>query len=47
MIYTLEADCSAGGEAAKDVVKLNFGASDTVMQLVFNDHEPVRIVRCP
>lgn len=46
-IYTLEADCSAGGLATKDVVKFNFGASDTVMQLVFNDREPVRIVRCP
>ena len=47
MIYTLEADCSAGGQATRDVVKFNFGASDTVMQIVFNDHEPVRVVRCP
>jgi hypothetical protein len=47
MIYTLDADCSAAGQATKDVVKFNFGASDTVMQFALNDREPVRLVRCP
>ena len=44
MIYHITADCGGG---AQDAFTLNFGASDTVMQMKLNDREPVRLVRCP
>lgn len=44
MIYHIMADCGGG---AQDAFTLNFGASDTVMQMKVNDGEPVRLVRCP
>jgi hypothetical protein len=47
MIYHVAADCVAEGEATKDRFTLNFGASDTVMQMQLNNREPVRLVRCP
>jgi hypothetical protein len=47
MIYTIEADCTVGGQPSHETIKLNFGASDTVMQMVLGKREPVRLVRCP
>ncbi|HEV7689821.1 MAG TPA: hypothetical protein VGO52_03320 [Hyphomonadaceae bacterium] len=47
MIYTIEADCTLGGQPSHETIKLNFGASDTVMQMVLGKREPVRLVRCP
>ncbi|MFT3723180.1 MAG: hypothetical protein QM773_06290 [Hyphomonadaceae bacterium] len=44
MIYHIMADCGGGSGGA---FTLNFGASDTVMQMKVNDREPVRLVRCP
>lgn len=44
MIYHIMADCGGG---AQDAFTLNFGASDTVVQMKVNDREPVRLVRCP
>jgi hypothetical protein len=46
MIYTISADCTAEGKATSDNFTLNFGASDTVMQLQLNDRPPMRLVRC-
>jgi hypothetical protein len=45
--YTIEADCTVGGQPSHETIKLNFGASDTVMQMVLGKREPVRLVRCP
>jgi len=47
MIYTIEADCTVGGQPSHETIKLNFGASDTVMQMVLGKRQPVRLVRCP
>ncbi|MDP3739614.1 MAG: hypothetical protein Q8R02_19655 [Hyphomonadaceae bacterium] len=47
MIYTISADCLAGGKTSADNFTLNFGPSDTVMQLQLNDRQPMRLVRCP
>jgi hypothetical protein len=47
MIYTIEADCTLGGRPTHETIKLNFGASETVMQMVLGKREPVRLVRCP
>ena len=47
MVYTIEADCMAGGQPSHETIKLNFGASDTVMQMLLGKREPVRLVRCP
>lgn len=46
MIYTISADCMADGKASADNFTVNFGASDTVMQLQRNDETPMRLVRC-
>ena len=47
MIYTINAACGAGTAPTTDNFTLNFGASDTVMQLQQNDQPPIRLVRCP
>lgn len=47
MIYTVNAACGAEATPATDNFTLNFGASDTVMQLQQNDQQPIRLVRCP
>ena len=47
MIYTIEADCTVGGQPSHETIKLNFGASDTVMQMLLGKRQPVRLVRCP
>lgn len=46
-VYTIAASCLAEGQPSEDRFTLNFGASDTVMQLQLNDRDPVRLVRCP
>jgi hypothetical protein len=47
MIYTIEADCTVGGQPSHETIKLNFGASESVMQMVLGKREAVRLVRCP
>lgn len=48
-IYTLVAACISdppGAAGGKDTLVLNFGASDTVMQLEVNSDPPLRLERC-
>lgn len=47
MIYSIEADCRIGGQQSHETIKLNFGASDTVMEMVLGKRPPVRLTRCP
>ena len=46
-VYSIEADCTIGGQPSHETIKLDFGASDTVMQMVLGKRQPVRLVRCP
>jgi hypothetical protein len=46
-IFVVQASCLAEGETSEDRFRLEFGASDTVMQLQLNDRDPIRLVRCP
>lgn len=49
-IYTLSAVCVSDPPAApdgNDTLTLNFGASDTVMQLSINSDPPLTLERCP
>lgn len=47
MNYTVIADCVTPARSGEDTFRLNFGASDTVMQFQQNAREPVRLTRCP
>jgi hypothetical protein len=47
MTYHIKADCDGDAGVTEDMFTLNFGASDTVMQMKVNDREPTRLVRCP
>jgi len=47
MSYTIVARCVASDRTGEDTFRLNFGASDTVVQFQQNAREPVRLVRCP
>ena len=47
MSYTIVATCVASGRTGEDKFRLNFGASDAVVQFQQNAREPVRLVRCP
>lgn len=46
-IYTVNAVCPSGATTKPTVFVLNFGASDTVMQLVTDDGPPQTLERCP
>ncbi len=47
MIYTIKANCVSPNRTGEDTFRINFGASDTVVQFQQNAREPVRLVRCP
>lgn len=47
MNYTVIADCVSPARTGEDTFRINFGASDTVMQFQQNAREPVRLTRCP
>lgn len=47
MIYRIAATCPGDGQPREDRIRLDFGASDTAIQMTVNDGAPLRIVRCP
>jgi hypothetical protein len=47
VVYTLKAACITEGATSEDTFKLNFGASESAMQLQLNNTKPVKLVRCP
>lgn len=47
MSYAIKANCVSPNRTGEDTFRINFGASDTVIQFQQNAREPVRLVRCP
>jgi hypothetical protein len=46
MIYHIVANCGAAGQPGESRVTLNFGPSESEMQLQVEDKRPVRLARC-